>query len=383
MKTVAIAILVAFLGACGTKTPAGPPARPPVPVVTATAEVRDMPLRVSAIGIASASELVTVRPQISAILTAVRFTEGDAVAAGAPLFSLDERAFRASEQQATAELDRARAEFDLAETEAARIADMLRQKLASAQQEDQVQANLAVARAAMAAAAAALERVRIDLAWCTVTAPIAGRTGAVGVTAGNFATAGQSALVTIARMQPMHVGFSLPASMLPALRAARAKGALAVAAIPDGGGAAEPGTVDLLDNQVDVTTATIRLRAACPNPDERLWPGQQCRIELTLGTDLQVVTVPEQAVQNGQRGTMVWVVATDLSVAARQVVVGRTVDGVAIITSGLAAGDTVVTDGQLRLSKGATVTKAEAAGTAAKAIVKPETAGKPAGQAPR
>lgn len=358
-------------------------ARPPVPVELGVAERRDVPIRMLAVGSTAASELAVVRPQVSAVLTAVRFTEGDAVEAGQVLFELDGRPFaaaatqaeaeltraKAAERQALAILDRDRAQLSLATSEDQRTTRLGKQELASERQLesarsllDQARATIVgdeaavdTARASMAAAEAALARARLDLGWCMVTAPIAGRTGALGITRGNLVSAGQTALVSIARMQPMQVVFSMPARDLPAIRAARVAGPLAVSVIPEGGGQAEPGSLDLVENQIDPATGSIRLRASCANAAERLWPNQQCRVELVLGVQTGVITVPERAVQSGQRGQMLWVVDDAMQASPRQVGVARTVDGLAVIASGLEAGERVVLDGQVRLAPGVTV----------------------------
>lgn len=350
-------VLLAGLAACG-KPPAAP-TKPPVPVETASAGIRDVPLRLAAVGSTAAAELVTVRPQVTAMLAKVLFNEGDTVSAGAPLFQLDDRASTAALAQTQAEVEGAHAQLALAEAEAVRTADLVRQGLASGQQGDQARSALDAGRAALAAANARQIRARLELSWCTVTAPITGRTGAIGITAGNLASAGQTPLVVIARMQPMRVSFSLPANALGRIRAAQAAGPLTVSVRSDGGGPPESGVLDLIDNQVDAATATIRLRASCPNQADRLWPGQHCQVDLTLGNEVAVVTVPDRAVQTGQRGSIVWVVGADQRAEARPVEVARSVDGLAVIASGLAGGETVVCDGQLRLSKGALVTTVE------------------------
>lgn len=389
-RLILAAVLALTAASCGAKPGDKPGAgRPPVPVELGSVERRDVPIRLRAVGTAAASELVTVHPQVTAVLNAVRFAEGDAVEAGAVLFELDGRPFaaavaqaeaelaraRAAERQAQAVLERDRAQLAFAVAEDQRTVELGRQGLASdhllesaRSTADQARATLAgdeaaveTARAAIAAAEAALARARLDLSWCTVTAPIAGLTGAVGVTRGNLASAGQTALVTIAAMRPMHVGFSVPARELPAVREALARGRLAVSVQPEGGGPAEPGVLDLVENQIDAATGSIRLRASCPNQAGRLWPNQQCQVELLLGTQEGAVTVPEKAVQSGQRGTVVWVVADTMQAAVRPVVVARTVDGIAVIAKGLEAGERVVLDGQVRLNPGATVTVPEPA----------------------
>jgi membrane fusion protein, multidrug efflux system len=379
-------VLVAASVSCN-KPEAKALTRPPVPVELGAAERRDVPIRLLAVGNTAASELVVVRPQVGAVLTAVCFTEGDAVEAGQVLFELDGRPFaavaaqaeaelvraKASERQVQAVLERDRIQLALASSEDQRTTQ-LGSELASERQIestrsllDQAKATMVAdeaavdtARATVAAAEAALVRARLDLAWCMVTAPIAGRTGALGTTRGNLVTAGQTTLVSIACMQPMRVGFALPAGSLPAVREASGRGPLTVSVVPEGGGQAETGTLDLIENQIDPATGSIRLRATCANADGRLWPNQQCRVELVLGVQAGVVTVPERAVQVGQRGSMVWVVADDMQATLRQVEVARNADGVAVIAKGLEAGERIVLDGQVRLSPGATVVVPEA-----------------------
>ena len=206
---------------------------------------------------------------------------------------------QAAEKQATAVLARDRKQLDYAENEVRRMEPVNRQGIISAQQWDQTrtaalaanatiaadEAAIAQAQAEAKADEAAIAQARLSLSWCTITAPIAGITGAVGLTSGNLATAGQSVLVTIARMQPMYVGFSLPARELPTLRAAQRQGPLTVTVLPEGGTTPSTGTLDLIDNQIAQDTATLRLRAVCANTGGELWPGQQCRVELTLGVE--------------------------------------------------------------------------------------------------
>ncbi len=386
-----LAVMLFTLAACGAGAPGTPAAGsgkkpPPVPVRVEPATRRDVPLVLRLAGQTAASELVLIRPQVTGLITAVNFKEGDTVAEGAPLFTLDDRPYagalkkaradlaqaRATEQQAQATLARDRLQLVLAQAEVKRLDPLIQQGIASAQQIDQIrtvaqvaEATVAASEAALATATAAvtsfealLGKATLDHSFCTIKAPIAGVTGAVGSTPGNLALAGQGVLVTIARMQPMHVGFALPARELAAVRAARARGPLAVAVWPDGGGEASPGTLDLIENQIS-GTATVRLRATCPNAgthaEARLWPGQQCQVELTLGVETGVVTVPETALQAGQNGSLVWIVGNDQTVAPRPVTVARTWMGVAVIATGVEAGERVVTDGQLTLVKGRTV----------------------------
>ncbi len=390
-----LAVILFALAACGSKPPgtssAGPGKKPPpVPVRTEVATRRDVPLVLRLVGQTAASELVLIRPQVTGLITTVNFKEGDTVAEGTPLFNLDDRPYagalkkaradlaqaKAIEQQAQATLARDRLQLALAGAEVKRLDPLIQQGIASAQQIDQTRTAAQVAEATVAASEAALAtataavtsfeallgKATLDHSFCTIKAPIAGVTGAVGSTPGNLALAGQGVLVTIARMQPMHVGFALPARELAAVRAARARGPLAVAVWPEGGGEPSPGTLDLIENQIS-GTATVRLRAVCPNAgpnagpnaEARLWPGQQCQVELTLGVEAGVVTVPETALQAGQNGSLVWIVGNDQTVSPRPVTVARTWMGVAVIAKGIEVGERVVTDGQLTLVRGRTV----------------------------
>jgi multidrug efflux system membrane fusion protein len=395
--SVPAALLALLLAAgCGQAPPAAKVA-PPVPVVTAVARKVDVPVLVTGVGNAAASNLVSLRPRIGAVVAAVRFREGETVAAGAPLFTLDPHPWqeavtaaeaacaraRASVVQAEAALARDRAQLVLAEADAGRIAGLEAKDIASRQQVDQARAGVAVAQAALAGAEAAiataragvveseaaLARAQLDRAWCDITAPIAGRTGPARATPGTLVTAGSTELVTIACTQPMWVEVAVPAAGLPALRAAAARGAVAASVLGEGLDGPEPGTLELIDNRIDSTTATVAVRVSCPNRQERLWPGQQCRVELVLGVDAGVVTVPAEAIQAGQRGDLVWVVGADRTAQPRPVQLARRQGELAVVAKGLAAGDEVVVDGQVRLRRGSAVVPAASA-----AAVKPAAA---------
>lgn len=355
----------------------------PVPVETTVVQLRDVPLRLRAVGNVAASEIVAVRPEVTAQLKKIHFSEGEMRDAGSLLFELDDRPFATAlaaaeaelerstttETQSQALLERERVLCTFAELESKRIEDLESQKLVSTQQADQTRATLRSARASVAAAEAAcasakalvrvakagVSKAHIDLSWCRITAPISGRTGAMGITPGNLAISGQTVLVTLVKTQPMYIEFAVPAENLPRIRAAWAKGALEVRVQLTAEGISEQGSVGLIENQIDTSTGTIRLRAHCANTTERLWPGQQCQVDLLLGLDVQQVTVPQRAVQAGQQGSLVWVVASDTTVSPRLITIDRVVEETVVVNSGLRAGETVVVDGQIRLTRGATV----------------------------
>ncbi|MEK7413291.1 MAG: efflux RND transporter periplasmic adaptor subunit [Planctomycetota bacterium] len=387
-------LLLAWLSvaACGKATaPSVAASRSPILVEVATAKMNDVPIIIPAIGSVLASESVLVRPQVTALIRSIQFTEGSSVTAGTPLFQLDDRPFvaalqqaeadlvrsRAAERQAAAFLERQRSQLALAEIEERRTTDLAGKSLITEQLVAQIHAALrgahadvlaadaavATAHAGVIAAESAVAKERLNVSWCSIVAPLSGRTGILGMTAGNLAVANQTELITIVRMQPILMDFSVPGANLAAIQAAQLQGPVVVEASLEQGGATETGTLTMIDNQINSASGSIRLRAMFTNANMRLWPGQQCRVAMHLGVELQVVTVPEKAVQAGQRGNIVWVVQADQSVAPQVVEVRRSNNGLAVIGSGVTAGMRVVIDGQFQLTQGTKVgTKADAAG---------------------
>lgn len=379
-----LCLIIAALAGCGAgpTTPQALPS-PAVPVTVAAVQVKDVPWTVRAIGQVQASQLVTVRPQVGGPLRTVLFKEGDLVTAGQPLFTIDPRPAEQALLQAQANHQRSLAEVRQAEAvqvrdkalvtraknEAQRSTQLVADGMVTPSADEQTQitwqaaqavevadeASVAAAQATVAAAAAAIEDAKLQLSWCQVTAPIAGRTGALAVDAGNIVVANQTALVTIAQVQPIHVTFTVPEPLLGDLRTAKDAGTLSVTLT----GSTEHGQIDLIDNQIDPTTGTIRLRAVLANAEGKLWPGQFADLVLTLGVDAQALVVPVEALQSGQQGRFVYVVQ-DGAVALRPVHVVRTNAGEALLAGGeaggVAGGDQVVTDGQLKLVPGAKVT---------------------------
>ncbi len=360
-------------------------AAPPVPVTVAMVQVKDVPWTVRAIGQLQASQLVSVRPQVGGPLRTVLFSEGELVTVGQPLFTIDPRPAEQALLQAQANHQRSLAEVRQAEAvqvrdralvarakaEALRSTTLLASGMVTPSADEQTQvtwqaaqavevadaASIAAAQATVAANAAAIEDAKLQLSYCQVTAPIAGRTGALGVDAGNVVVANQTALVTIAQVQPIRVSFTVPEGLLGELQRAKAAGTLSVM-LAGPGGSGEQGQVDLIDNQIDPTTGTIRLRAVLANAAGTRWPGQFADLALTLGVDAQALVVPLEAVQSGQQGRFIYVVegGAEPRVALRPVRVLRTTVSEALLATGVAAGDQVVTDGQLKLVPGARVT---------------------------
>jgi membrane fusion protein, multidrug efflux system len=342
---------------------------------------------------------------VSGELNSVHFKEGDYVKKGDLLFQIDPRPFDAAVSQAEANLARdtaqlAQAEANLgrdlaqekyAKQQAARYADLSKEGVISKGQFDQfdsdaqarteaVRADRAAidsARASINASKAALERAKLDLNYCTIRSPIDGRTGNVMVKMGNIVGAGNINLVIINEVQPIYVSFTAPEADLPAIKKYMASGTLAVAAAPpDSTDSSERGTLTFVDNAVDLTTGTIKLKGTFTNSDLKLWPGQFVNVVLTLTVQQNAVVVPSLAVQNGPDGQFVFIVKPDKTTEVRPVSVGMIAEQESVIEKGLSAGETVVTEGQLRLVKGSKVQIKNASGTKPLALNASGEAGK-------
>lgn len=350
---------------CGTacdRIPVGPAGGPPPVVVTAAAVVaRTVPVELRAVGHVEPSERVEVRARVGGQLERVGFREGERVVAGQVLFVIDPRPFDAALAEAEARLERDRALLEKAEQDVVRFTDLARDEYVSREQLDQARASAAALRATVAGDLAAVETVRLELSFCTISAPISGRTGDLLVHTGNLIKANDAPLVVIHRLEPCRVSFAVPEGELATIRSRHSAGRLGVAVmVRDDGLSAVEGELSFVDNQVDEATGTIRLKAAFANHDGRLWPGQFVDVVLTLGEEQGALTVPSQAVQTGQQGQFAFVVRDDGTVESRPVTVSRVHGGDSVVAQGLTAGEVVVTDGQLRLVPGARVTIKEA-----------------------
>jgi multidrug efflux system membrane fusion protein len=329
---------------------------PPVPVTVGTVEQRDMPVSFRAIGNIEPIDTVAVRARIGGELQQVFFAEGHAVQAGDRLFAIDPRPYQAAVAQARAVLARDQALLAKAEADITRYADLVEQDYVTRERYDQIKVDAAALAAAVAADQANVETASLNLEYCTITAPGAGRTGNLNVKVGNLVKANDDTpLVTINRTRPIYAAFSVPAQMLPDIIARRADGIRVVAALPGDVSPAAEGTLTFVDNAVDARTSTILLKATFANRDERLWPGQFVDVTVILGEEPDRIVCPATAVQTGQQGQYVFVVGQDRTVELRPVKVDRMDEQNAVIDDGLAPGETVVTDGQLRLVPGATI----------------------------
>jgi multidrug efflux system membrane fusion protein len=328
-----------------------------VPVTTAPVVQKSVPLSVQGIGTVIAASTVVVRAQITGELTSVNFIEGDEVQQGQVIVTIDKRPLEAALQQSQAALDRDVAQAANARAQAARYQDLLQRGIATKEQVDQILANAAALEATVALDRANVENAKVQLQYATIRAPLTGKTGLLQVHPGNLVRATDTTpIVTINKITPVYVSFSVPEAMLPDLKRYMARGKLSVTALPPNDQAAPAtGLINFIDNAVDPTTGQIKVKGTFPNTDRRLWPGQYVNVSVTLSTEPNAIVVPSLAVQTGQQGSYVFVVKPDQTVDLRVVNVERTSGAQSVIRTGLKPGEIVVTDGQLRLNPGTKV----------------------------
>jgi membrane fusion protein, multidrug efflux system len=349
---VAFLIPAALLSACATKTAQTAP-NLAVPVTVAKVVQKTVPIELTAIGTGEAYSNVSIKGQVNAILDTVHFQQGDFVKKGQLLFTLDARPFQAALDQAEGNLARDTAQAQLAHVQAERYAKLYHEGVAPKEQYDQNMSAAEADDAAVRADEAAVDAAKLNLDYCRITSPIDGRTGALQVYPGNLVKQNDvPVLVVINQITPIYVDFSVPEQYLGVIKKYMAVGRLPVQAVPYGDTAPENGYLVFVDNTVDNTTGTIKLKGAFENPDHRLWPGQFSTVSLKLSEEENAITVPTQAVQTGQDGQFVYVVKPDDTAENRPVKVARTIGGDTVISQGVAPGETVVTDGQLRLLPG-------------------------------
>lgn len=355
-----------------------------MPVVVAKVSQKDVPVEVSVVGNVEAYSTITVIPQVGGVLTQVHFHEGDYVRKGQALFTIDPRTFQAAVAQAQANLAKDKALLGQAEAnlardiasekyardEAGRYTKLFDQGIVSREQGDQYRTNadtllqsvaadkaaIESSRAQVQADQAAIDTAKVNLSYTTIVSPIDGKTGNLAVKQGNVVAANSSNLITITQVEPIYVTFAVPESTLADVKKYMAVSKLPVfAKTQDGEPVSEHGDLTFVDNNVDMTTGTIKLKGTFPNSDHKLWPGQYANVTLRLTMRPNALVVPNQAVQSGQDGTFVYVVNNDRTVTARPVVTGPRVDQEMVIDKGVEEGETVVTEGQLRLAPGSRV----------------------------
>jgi len=327
-----------------------------VPVVTATAVAQSIPVTVTAVGTAEAISTAQIRSQVTGRLAQVHFAEGQDVEAGQPLFTIDPQPFQVALDQATAVLARDTAQSGNAQAQVERFENLFKRGLIPRDQYETQMATAAALKATTAADEAAIAAAKLNLQYTKITAPAAGRTGALLVHPGDLIQANGSApLVVINQVAPIYVSFAIPGKLLDEIRKAQRNSPLRVTASLTGeDDATEDGRLTFIDNAVDPQTATIKMKATFANPAHRLWPGQYADVTVELRSEPRAIVVPSVAVQSGQQGSFVFVVA-DGKAEVRPVTVARVQGNLSVMASGIAPGDVVVTDGQLRLTPNARV----------------------------
>ncbi|HVC57377.1 MAG TPA: efflux RND transporter periplasmic adaptor subunit [Stellaceae bacterium] len=346
-------------------------AGPPVPVTAGVVATADVPVLLNAIGTVQAANMVTIRSRVDGQIVKVDFTEGQEVAAGAPLFQIDPRPYQAALDQAKAAKAKDEAQLASAQLDLARYGQLVGSGYQTRQSYDQQKAQVAQLQAAIQGDAAAIETANINLGYTDIRAPIAGRLGARLVDKGNLVRAADTTgLVTIAQVRPIFVSFTLPQNTLNAIRDEQAKSPLPVDAYGDDlKRLLGKGQLTLIDNNIDQATGTIHLKASFANTEERLWPGEFVNVRVVLSVRKGVPTVPAETVQEGPQGHFAYVIKKDGTVERRAVKITVMQGGVAVIGKGLSPGEKVVVDGQFRLIDGARVRvtspKSGAAGGAA------------------
>jgi len=331
---------------------AAPTGGPLVPVSAASAKAENVPIFAEGLGTVQTINSVNVKSRIDGQIEKVFFTDGQEVTQGDLLFLIDPRPYQAALDQAQANRERDEAQLQGAELNLDRYSKLVGSGFQTRQSYDDQKATVAQLKATLKADQAAIETAQINLQYATIRAPITGRTGKLMVDAGNYIQTGTgTTLVSLTQIKPIYVDFSLAQTLLDQIRQAQAKQPLTVKTYS--GETKEflaQGKLRFIDNHVDTATGTIALQGIFDNADERLWPGEFVTVRLIIGTRPDAITVPAQTVMAGSNGDYVYVIKPGDTVERRQVTVLSRQDGLAVIGTGLAAGERVVTDGQYRLA---------------------------------
>lgn len=339
-------------GSAGAPPPKGEPQSAPVEV--AAAAKTSVPLQLETFGTAEAYTTVQIKSLVAGTVMDAFFKDGQIVQAKDKLFTIDPRPFEAALAQAEANVVRDVANANLKRLEAKRVQELLTHNAATRNEADTADAAAAVADATVKADQAAVDTAKLNLSYCFIQSPVTAVAGEILIKPGNTVKANDVAMVNLNQIEPIDVSFSLPEKELPRVQRYAARNTLEVVAYTPSGEIREQGTLTFLDNTVDKNTGTFMLKGTFANTGRRLWPGLYLNVSLKLADERDVIVVPSQAIQNGQEGTYVFVVEPDRTVRLNPVAVVRMFDGKAIVT-GLAAGASVVTNGQLRLAPKMTV----------------------------
>ncbi len=352
---VLAAILALGLSACGKEQPFTF-TRPPAPVQVATAIRRNVPQYLDEVGTCQAREMVVIQPQVSGRITALHFTDGQDLKAGQLLFTIDPAPFQAQLDAARAALAQAQAARDIADINFTRARRLIASKAIAQQEYDTARNAVAVAKAQIESAQAAVETARLNLGYCDIRCPIDGRAGQRLVDPGNIVTANTTSLLSVQRLDPIYADLTVSENDLTAVQQAMAAGPLDVhVRLPDEPDRPIDGRLTFLDNAVANGTGTIRLRATVPNADHRLWPGRFIKVRLILRRLPQAVLVPAAAIQVSAEGNFVFVVDQQSQAQFRLVKVGQRQGDMVVISEGLKPGERVITHGQMTVTPGAKV----------------------------
>lgn len=328
------------------------------PVTAVAVTKQDVPVVLTGIGTVQASNTVTISPMVTGPIVSINFTEGQTVKKGDVLAVIDPRTYQATLDQDRGKLAQDQATLAGAERDLARYAKLSGASYISQQTADDERATVDETRALIIQDKASIESAETNLSYCTITAPVDGRLGVRNVDLGNIVSAGSSTgIVTLTTIQPIGVIFTLPQQNLPTVIDAAKAGSLPVSVVPEGNasGPEETATLNVIDNQVDSSTGTVKFKAYFPNADEHLWPGGFVTAHLTVQVLKDALTVPPAAVQSGPTQSFVYVLQPNNTVKQVNVTVGQQNEKAAVIQSGLAAGDQVVLQGASRLSDGAKI----------------------------
>ena len=332
-----------------------------IPVVVGEVAQRDVPIYLTGLGSVVAFNTVSIKPQVDGKLIKVNFQEGQDVKAGDVLALIDPRPFEATLRQMEANQKRDQVQLANARADFARYSDLAKRDFASRQSVDTQQAQVGQLEAAVASDQAQIDNAKVNLDYTTIRAPFDGRTGMRLVDAGNVIhPSDTTGIVIVTQIQPISVVFTLPADNLPAVARAAAAGALSVLAFSrDNQTRLGEGVLSVIDNMIDPTTGTVKLKATFTNAERGLWPGQFVNARLLVDTRRNGVAVPAAVVQRGPQGTYAFVIKPDQTVEMRPITVDQLQDGMALIATGLTAGERVVVDGQYRLQLGSKVAPSE------------------------
>jgi membrane fusion protein, multidrug efflux system len=354
-----VGLLFLSISGCSDKKSDGAKKRDRVvPVVVSTVEEKTVPVQLSAIGNVEAYATVAVKARVTGELKEIHFREGQDVSQGSLLFTIDPDPFVADLKRAQANLAKDIALTQKAEEDQKRYAQLVKSDYISREQYEQSVTNLEALKAQVKADQAAVDTARLQVAYCSIRSPISGRTGNYLADRGNMIKANDDNknLVVINQVQPIFVSFSLPEQHLGDIKKYMSSGQLKLKArVSRNPEHPEEGRITFIDNSVDRTTGTIRLKGTFPNKDRKLWPGQFVNVVLDLTYQTNALVVPAQAVQTGIEGQYVFIINPDLKAEARPVTPGKSIDGLMVIEKGLKAGEKVVVDGQFQLVSGTKV----------------------------